>query len=98
MSKAAALLKERGAKKVYAFATHGLFLGNALNRIENSALDKVIVTNTIPKKEGCPEKIIYIDTGILLAETIRRMQQQESLTTIFESEIISRIQEDNSKI
>lgn len=43
-------LKNRGAKKVFAFATHGLFSGNAFHNIKNSLIEKIIVTNTIPSR------------------------------------------------
>lgn len=55
--KAVAMIKQMGAKRVYCFATHGtffivgLFSGNALTNLENSLLDEVLVTNTIPSKE-----------------------------------------------
>ena len=84
LSLAAKVLKEKGAKNVYAFATHGLFSGKAIENINNSQLDKVIVTNTIPQKKGekC-EKIEYISVGILIAEVIRRIENNESLSEIF---------------
>ena len=64
LSLAAKVLKEKGAKNVYAFATHGLFSGKAIENINNSQLDKVIVTNTITQKKGekC-EKIEYFQLG-----------------------------------
>lgn len=93
---AAAQLKMHGANKVYAFATHGLFSSNAIERIHNSPLDQVIVTNTIPlpnsktgsvlKSEGSEftsDKIKQISVGLLLAEAIRRSYQRESLNALF---------------
>jgi ribose-phosphate pyrophosphokinase len=63
-------LKEAGATKVYAIATHGIFSGQAIERIENSEdLDLVVVTNTIPKLESC-EKIRWIDVSPLFAQAI----------------------------
>ena len=50
LCKAAQVLKDNGAKSVQAFATHGLFSGKAIDNINNSCLDKVVVTNTIPVK------------------------------------------------
>lgn len=52
LSEASKVLKAHGALSVSSFATHGLFSGNALNNIKNSQLDQVIVTNSIPPKEG----------------------------------------------
>lgn len=77
------MLKEGGANKVMAFATHGLFSGNAISNIEKSSLDKVIVTNTIPyTKEPC-NKIEILSVGTLIAEAIRRIHNNESLSEIF---------------
>ena len=78
LCKAAQELKDFGAKKVYAFATHGVFTGKAPERIKNSALEKVIVTNTIPLskefKEIVPkEKYEHLSIGTFIAETIRRI-------------------------
>ena len=59
-------------------------IGKAIENINNSQLDKVIVTNTIPQKkvEKC-EKIEYISVGIIIAEVIRRIENNESLSEIF---------------
>jgi ribose-phosphate pyrophosphokinase len=58
-------LKNFGAKKVVAFATHGLFSGNAFEKIKASSVDKIITTNTIPNKgkEQCADKIITLSVG-----------------------------------
>jgi ribose-phosphate pyrophosphokinase len=93
---AAAELKRHGANKVYAFATHGLFSSNAIERIHASVLEQVIVTNTIPlphaetnsslKSSGSEftsPKVKQISVGLLLAEAIRRSYQRESLNTLF---------------
>ena len=84
LCKAADELVKNGAKRVYAFATHGLFSGKALDNINNSNLDKVIVTNTIPFKDGdkC-SKIVVLSVGVLIAEAIRRIHNNESLSKIF---------------
>lgn len=77
-------LHRNGAKKVYAFASHGLFSGKAIDNINRSKLDKVVVTNTIPfKQEGKTEKIIVLSVGTLIAEAIRRMVSNESLSEVF---------------
>lgn len=60
--------------KIFAFATHGLFNGPAPDRIEKSALDEVVITNTVPLKEGIPEKtnkIKQLSIGKLLSESIQ---------------------------
>jgi ribose-phosphate pyrophosphokinase len=83
--KAAEVLKERGAKSVYAYCTHAVFSGPAIDRIQNSALDEVVITNTIPMSEaarGC-RKIRQLSVAFLFAETIRRISDGESVTSLF---------------
>jgi ribose-phosphate pyrophosphokinase len=84
--KAAEVLKERGAKKVYAYCTHPIFSGQAIDRIaKGGALDEVVVTNTIPlSKEAlaCP-KIRQLSVGSLIGETIQRIAKGESVMSLF---------------
>ena len=83
--KAAEVLKERGAKKVYAYCTHPVFSGPAIERITGSALDEVVITNTIPMSEparGC-RKIRQLSVAYLFAETIRRISDGESVASLF---------------
>jgi len=82
---AAEHLAEAGATKVYAIVTHGILSGNALQTVMNSALEKLIVTNTLPQQENqskC-EKIDVIDIGIVLGEVIRRSHYGESVSRLF---------------
>ncbi len=83
--KAADVLKERGAKSVYAYCTHPVFSGPALERIKNSALDEVVITNTIPLDEGAKaiKNIRQLSVAFLFAETIRRISDGESVTSLF---------------
>ena len=83
--KAAEVLKDRGAKHVYAYCTHAVFSGPAIERIEKSHLDEVVITNTIPLSEagrGC-KKIRQLSVAFLFAETIRRISDGESVTSLF---------------
>ena len=84
--KAAEVLKERGAKKVYAYCTHPIFSGPAIDRITNGdALDEVVVTNTIPlnpNAQGCG-KIRQLSVAPLIAETIQRIAKGESVISLF---------------
>jgi len=83
--KAAEVLKERGAKKVFAYCTHAVFSGPAIERIRASLLDEVVVTDTIPLKEDgvtC-EKVRQLSVAFLFAETIRRISDGESVTSLF---------------
>ena len=74
ITRAAKLLKNKGkATKVYALVTHGLFSGDAIDRINASALDKVVVTNTVPQHEHqrlC-HKLEVLDVGGVFAEVRR---------------------------
>ena len=84
--KAAEVLKERGAKKVYAYCTHPIFSGPAIERIaQGAALDEVVVTNTIPLSEaarGCA-KIRQLSVAPLIAETIQRIAKGDSVMSLF---------------
>ena len=83
--KAAEVLKERGAKSVYAYCTHAVFSGPAIERIKASALDEVVITNTIPLNEAAKStpKIRQLSTAFLFAETIRRITDGDSVTSLF---------------
>jgi ribose-phosphate pyrophosphokinase len=84
--KAAEVLKQRGAKKVYAYCTHPIFSGPAIERIgQGSALDEVVVTDTIPLSRDatlCP-KIRQLSVAPLIAETILRISKGESVMSLF---------------
>ena len=83
--KAAEVLKERGAKSVYAYCTHPVFSGPAVERIRASALDEVVITNTIPLNDAGKQckKIRTLSVAFLFAETIRRISDGESVTSLF---------------
>lgn len=85
LCEAAAALKEQGAIKVLAYATHPVLSGNAAERIKNSALDELVVTNTIPLSEASKNcnKIRQLSAGGLLAETIRRISREDSVSSLF---------------
>ncbi|XP_061556478.1 phosphoribosyl pyrophosphate synthase-associated protein 1 isoform X5 [Phyllopteryx taeniolatus] len=82
---AAEILKERGAYKIYIMATHGLLSADAPRLIDESAIDEVVVTNTVPhevQKLQCP-KIKTVDVSMILAEAIRRIHNGESMAYLF---------------
>ncbi len=81
LCKAAAALKEHGARHVIAYATHAVLSGNAIGKIEASLLDELIVTNTIPLSETAKacRRIRQLNVAQLLAETIRRINQEEPI-------------------
>jgi len=82
--KAAELLKEHGAKRVLAVITHPLFSKNALEKIGNSVIDKMIVANTIPIRGTLPDNITCISVAELLAEAMKRIQNGKSVSALFE--------------
>jgi ribose-phosphate pyrophosphokinase len=83
--KAAEVLKERGARSVYAYCTHAVFSGPAIERIRTSALDEVVITNTIALSDAAKacSKIRELSVAFLFAETIRRISDGESVTSLF---------------
>jgi ribose-phosphate pyrophosphokinase len=85
LCEAANALKERGAVKVVAYCTHPVFSGGAVERINNSALDEVVVTNTIPLRSeaAASPKIRQLSAAELLAETIRRISREDSVSSLF---------------
>lgn len=85
LCQAAQALKERGAAKVAAYCTHPVLSGPAVSNIENSQLDELVVTDTIPLSEearGC-SRIRVLSIAEMLAETIRRIHQEESVSSLF---------------
>lgn len=85
LCQAALALKEQGASQVYASATHAVLSGPALDRINASCLEEVVVTNTIPlddKVKQCP-RLRVLSVAELLAEAIRRIHGDESVSSLF---------------
>jgi len=86
ITRAATLLKKEGATKVYALLTHGVLSGDAIERINASALDKVVVTNSVPQEEHQKRcsKLEVLDIGSVFAEAIRRVHYGESISVLFQ--------------
>ena len=80
----AAALKELGANSVMACCTHPVLSGPALERIKEGALDELVVSNTIPMTQSC-EKIKMLSTANMLGEVIRRVANNESVNSLFET-------------
>jgi ribose-phosphate pyrophosphokinase len=77
-------LFDRGARDVYACCTHPIFSGPAVDRISASRLNKLIVTNTVPPKNGkLSEKVVYLSIAPLLGEAIRRIHTGQSVGALF---------------
>ena len=83
--KAAEILKARGAKRVFAYCTHPILSGPAVERIASSQIDEVVITNTIPLSDAAKacKKIRQLSVAFLFAETIRRISDGESVTSLF---------------
>ncbi len=81
---AAKSLRERGAERVFACATHGIFAGTALEQIRGSMLEEIVVTNTIqPPADGGIARIGVISVAALFAEAIMRIHKDLSLSALF---------------
>ena len=82
---AANILKENGAKEIYAGATHGVLVGPAIERIKNSPIKELVVTNTIPiEPEKMIDKIKVVSIAPLFAEAIKRINESKPLGDLFE--------------
>lgn len=82
ISKAATIIKEKGANSVRAIATHGVLSGNAYKNIEESALEELIITDTIEQGDT-PEKIKVLSVSELFAKAIRKIHDHESISSLF---------------
>jgi ribose-phosphate pyrophosphokinase len=85
LCEAARALKEHGAESVMAYCTHPVLSGNAVERIQNSALDKLVVTDTIPLREDAKacNRIHQLSVASLLAETMLRISNEDSVSSLF---------------
>ncbi len=81
----ASALKEKGAERVVAYCVHPILSGKAIENIENSALDEIVVTDTIPLSEEAKAcvRIRQLSVAQMLAETIRRMSEGESVSSLY---------------
>ncbi len=85
LCQAAEALKRDGAEKVVAYATHAVLSGKAVENIESSVLDELVVTDTIPLRDGprACKRIRQLTVADMLAESIRRINLEESVSTLF---------------
>lgn len=83
LCKAAQIILDHGAKSVRAMCTHPVLSGNAYENIQNSVLDELVVTDTIPLKQKC-NKIKVLSVAVLFADVISRIQNNESISTHFD--------------
>ena len=85
ITSSALAIKENGAKRVVAACTHAVLSGPALDRVNDSALEEVIVTNTIPmyEKQAKCNKLTVLSVGSLLGEAIKRIHEETSISSLF---------------
>ncbi|AAO26893.1 ribose-phosphate pyrophosphokinase [Buchnera aphidicola str. Bp (Baizongia pistaciae)] len=86
LCQAAEALKKRGARRVFAYATHPIFSGNAVKNLQNSNIDEVVVCDTIPLSKIIQElpNVRTLTLSSMLAEAIRRISNEESISAMFE--------------
>ena len=86
LCKAAEALKERGAKRVFAYATHAVFSGAAAQHLASDAIDEIVVTDTVPLSPEIKAlgKVRVLTLSTMLAEAIRRISNEESISAMFE--------------
>jgi ribose-phosphate pyrophosphokinase len=83
ITKAATALKDNGASRVLACAVHGVLSGPAISRIEKSPIDKLIVTNTIPRSPVPCDKIVVLSVARLLGQAIKSIHEETSVSSLF---------------
>jgi ribose-phosphate pyrophosphokinase len=83
---AAETVLEEGAARVIAAATHGVFSGPAYERLASSGIERIVVTDTLPQRPGAPENITVLSTAQTLADSIRRIFSDDSVSEIFAGE------------
>ncbi len=86
LCKAAKALKEHGAKKVIAYSTHAVLSGNAIKNINESELDELLVSDTIPLHDEAKKcsRIRQLSMASILAESVRRVNNEESISALFD--------------
>ncbi|PIE47258.1 MAG: ribose-phosphate pyrophosphokinase [Gammaproteobacteria bacterium] len=86
LCKAAAAIKNKGANRVVAYVTHAVLSGNAIDNINNSVLDEIVVTDTIPLTEEAKScsKIKQVTIAPMIAESLRRINNEESISAMFD--------------
>ena len=89
LCKAAQALKDHGARRVVGYITHPVLSGRAIETIQNSALDELVVTDTIPLSEAASAcaNIRQISIASMIAESLRRINNEESISAMFEYDI-----------
>jgi len=79
-------VKDEGAKCVYAAATHAVLSGNAFENLHAAGFEEVVLTDTIPMREGAPDYIKVLSVADILTDTIRRIFTDDSVSEVFGGE------------
>jgi ribose-phosphate pyrophosphokinase len=83
---AAQTVLDEGAARVYAAATHAVLSGNAFENLASSKFERIVVTDTIPLRDGAPDNILVLPTADLLSDSIRRIFTDDSVSEVFGGE------------
>ena len=86
LSAAAQTVLDEGAEKVYAVATHGVFSGSAFDILGASPLSGIVVTDTVPLRDGAPGQITVLTCADILTDSVRRIFTDDSVSEIFQGE------------
>jgi ribose-phosphate pyrophosphokinase len=84
LTRAAEVLKEHGAKKVYAAVSHAVLNATALDRLKKSELEELVTTDTVPHTKVNGFKLTELSVAELLGEAIRRIHKSESVSSLFD--------------
>jgi len=84
LTKVAGAIKDKGAARVFATASHGVLSGNAKQKIQDSCIEELVITDSIPLSQNGPaEKIVVLSIASILAEAIMRISNDESISALF---------------
>ena len=83
---AARTVMDEGAARVIALATHGVFSGPAYERLADSGIEQIVVSDTLPLRPGAPDHITVLSTASTFADSIRRIFTDDSVSEIFAGE------------
>ena len=86
LTAAAQTALDEGAARVISVATHGVFSGSAYERLAESPIERIVVTDTIPLRPGAPDNITVLSTAGTFADSIRRIFTDDSVSEIFAGE------------
>jgi len=89
ITEASRILKEKGAKRIIIAATHAVLCGPAIERLQNCAAEKVLVSNTIALRGELPDNLEVVSVAPLLARAVTRIHREESVSALFEDDHLS---------